>query len=679
MKKRKRGVDVHSLKDYFGLQTLMVGLIVFVLAIMQYFVTTEPWVVPVVTPLTGVAIAFIILFGRRVYFPVCMGVFLGEMVYLFLANDTIHMFYVPAASLIAVAILFGQAEFARRFFHKGALLRHSETPDRNTLLILLLVGGGVGLLSAAGFIVRLSLWDAGLVTAPLFFVLWYTHALSLLIFLPLVLLSLQEQDRRIRERDRRAYGKVAVFLGLFVIVLLVGVYLPETAFLRRQFYLYILFFLGGALFLGYRGILALVILFLTITRIFFVESEGRMFIEEMTTLFSFTIVGLVLALLLKRFKDLRNERNRALAETTRDLDNMIGYIRGFFSLSRELFGRNHPFKAIARETFDIAERLFTPDAAYGYFDNEGTIEMLCAKGHPVKRVPFLYELHDAAAIRQKRVLFYPDTHLALKKRYGESYLYHHKEEKAFMRALLVFCLRPKRYFLVGLDFGENAPYKDIDTQRMREFTDLLNKLFTKNYLTTRKVEIKDDIILTLVRALELYDRQIKGHSEDVAEIATKIGEEMVFPDDALRDLHYAGLLHDVGKLGIAADILNKKGELTEGEYETVKEHVRMSHKSFVGVEELENIREAIWNHHERYDGKGYPEGLKGEEIPLTGRILAVADALSTMPAERSYGKRRDKAESIEEIRRNRGSQFCPKAADIAVRLLEEGVFDHLFA
>lgn len=669
---------MQAMKERFGLKTVAIGMVVLTLAILQYFLTTEPWVVPVVTPMTGVAVAIVIFFGRQAYLPAGMALFLGEMSYLYLLGDVMHVLYPPFVSLFAVGILFVQCEIARKFLPQGTLLKHVEKPDRKTLLILLQLAVVVGLVSALGASLRLALWDYSFLNIPRVLLLWYAHALSFLIFMPLVHLSLTER-MGIRKKDRTAFLKTTVFLGIFVITLILVSFLPATAFLRQQLYLTILFFLLGALLLSYRALFALVVLLLVITRVFFITSEGAQFVGVMITLYTFTAVAVALALLLKHFRDLQSEKTRALVRTTRDLDNTISYIRGFFSLSKELFRRRFPFKDIARETFDMTVTLFNPDAAYGYFDNEGVIDMFSVKNHSMKRIPFLYELHDATEIRKRSVLFYPDVHLALKKRYGESYLRHNREDTTFMRALLVFRLRPRHFFVIGLDFDENTPLKDVDTLRMREFTDLLNKLFTKNYVTIRKVEIKDDIILTLVRALELYDRHTKGHSEDVAEIATKIGERMGLSEDSLRDLHYAGLLHDIGKLGIDADVLNKNGDLTTAEYEKVKEHVRLSHEALSGVPELERIRRAIWDHHEHFDGKGYPEGLKGEEISLTGRILVVADALATMPAERPYGTIRDKTETIEELRRHSGGQFCPKVAAIAVRLVEEGHLDHLFA
>ena len=132
-----------------------------------------------------------------------------------------------------------------------------------------------------------------------------------------------------------------------------------------------------------------------------------------------------------------------------------------------------------------------------------------------------------------------------------------------------------------------------------------------------------------------------------------------------------GLLHDVGKIGIPDSVINKPGELTKEEYETIKTHTRVGARILRKIEEMPKLVEGARWHHERYDGTGYPDGLVGESIPEEARIIAVADAYDAMSSRRSYRDILPQEKVKEEIITNRGTQFDPGFADIMLAMIEE--------
>lgn len=177
-------------------------------------------------------------------------------------------------------------------------------------------------------------------------------------------------------------------------------------------------------------------------------------------------------------------------------------------------------------------------------------------------------------------------------------------------------------------------------------------------------------IKALAKAIEVKDPYTHGHSERVTEYALIIADAMRLDERDKQKLKYAATLHDIGKIGIAGRVLNKPGALTEEEYSHVKTHPLLGDSIIEPVEFLQEPRPIILHHHERYDGNGYPGGLKGEDIPLCARILSVADAFEAMRSDRPYRRALPLEEAVEELRRNAGTQFDPEVVEVFLDVLE---------
>lgn len=170
---------------------------------------------------------------------------------------------------------------------------------------------------------------------------------------------------------------------------------------------------------------------------------------------------------------------------------------------------------------------------------------------------------------------------------------------------------------------------------------------------------KMDFLKGLSAALDARDTYTEGHSLRVAGIAREIGKELRMSEDALGALYQAGIIHDIGKIGIPDAILKKEGKLTQEEYALIKTHTRIGAAIVRDVEAFRTAVAGVKSHHERYDGSGYPEGLRGEDIPPDARIIAVADAFDAMTSVRVYNRRKDTGAALEEIERGAGNQFDP--------------------
>ncbi|MGW5674411.1 HD-GYP domain-containing protein [Streptomyces sp. NPDC003860] len=176
-------------------------------------------------------------------------------------------------------------------------------------------------------------------------------------------------------------------------------------------------------------------------------------------------------------------------------------------------------------------------------------------------------------------------------------------------------------------------------------------------------------IRALVQAVDLKDRYTRGHSERVGRASVLIARELRMDEERLEAIRFAGILHDVGKLGVPTRILRKEGPLTPEERRVIELHPEYGHEITRGICFLDEARAAILHHHERLDGTGYPAGLAGAQIPEFARVVAVADAFDAMTSTRSYSRARPVSVALKELERCAGSQFDPRMVQALVRAL----------
>ncbi len=191
----------------------------------------------------------------------------------------------------------------------------------------------------------------------------------------------------------------------------------------------------------------------------------------------------------------------------------------------------------------------------------------------------------------------------------------------------------------------------------------------------RMVEMGKQTVVAIARAVDAKDPRTGGHSRRVALYSKQMAKAAGLPDKDCQDIEWAANLHDIGKIAIPDAILNKDSRLTDEEYAVMKSHTLEGAKILSDFTLLDHVIEGAEFHHERYDGRGYPKGLKGEEIPLYARIIGVADAFDAMTANRVYRKQMDFGYVLGELEKGRGTQFDAQFVDILLKLIREGVID----
>jgi HD-GYP domain-containing protein (c-di-GMP phosphodiesterase class II) len=186
-------------------------------------------------------------------------------------------------------------------------------------------------------------------------------------------------------------------------------------------------------------------------------------------------------------------------------------------------------------------------------------------------------------------------------------------------------------------------------------------------------ELHRQLIENISVAVGERDPSYAGHADRVSAYAVAIAKEMNLPDQVLEDVERSGLLHDIGKIGVSPMILTKPGRLTDSEFDEVKKHTVLGRFLLKPLGFMPGVLEGIASHHERWDGDGYPRGLKGDDIPIEGRILAVAEALDSMTTDHPYREALTLDDAVEELRSQSGKQFDPNVVSALCSALEKGL------
>ncbi|MBR0283192.1 MAG: response regulator [Oscillibacter sp.] len=213
----------------------------------------------------------------------------------------------------------------------------------------------------------------------------------------------------------------------------------------------------------------------------------------------------------------------------------------------------------------------------------------------------------------------------------------------------------------------------LELQRLQNFLhEEVDRRTAQLLDSARKVKrLTKQIIFALAGAIDAKDAYTNGHSSRVAEYSREIARRMGKDEEEIEDIYYAAMLHDVGKIGIPRDIIGKTSQLTEEEFEVIREHTVKGEKILKTISELPRLSIGARWHHERYDGGGYPDGLSGNDIPEIARIICVADCYDAMSSNRCYRKALSQRIVRDEILRGRGTQFDPIFADIMLAMIDE--------
>ncbi|WP_029200546.1 HD domain-containing phosphohydrolase [Oribacterium sp. NK2B42] len=227
----------------------------------------------------------------------------------------------------------------------------------------------------------------------------------------------------------------------------------------------------------------------------------------------------------------------------------------------------------------------------------------------------------------------------------------------------------------AMDFIRKPFMAEVLTLRVRHLLELIRlqrNLHAEVVKKTKEIEaLSVHIVQTIAEAIDAKDTYTKGHSSRVAEYSREIAKRAGYTFEKQEEIYMIGLLHDVGKIGVPDAVINKPGKLTDEEYNTIKTHPGRGYKILQNIVEMPKLSIGARYHHERYDGRGYPDRLAGDAIPEEARIIAVADAYDAMTSNRSYRGIIPQDVVMSELEKGSGTQFDPKFAAIMLEIIKE--------
>ena len=248
------------------------------------------------------------------------------------------------------------------------------------------------------------------------------------------------------------------------------------------------------------------------------------------------------------------------------------------------------------------------------------------------------------------------------------------EDKTYSKIKEIMCLDlemngiKKAGLSLDIDSESSKQFCDISLNAFKAFYNIASSFYKIQEYNYLQSNFTKELITAIIKILEMYDYYTKGHSQNVANLATAIAEEMKLSKEKVQAAYWAGMVHDIGKLLIPLEIINKKGKLTDEEYTLIKKHPVLGYKALSISDSLKKVSNYVLHHHERWDGRGYPEGLKGCEIPLISQILQLADSWDAMRSKRAYREPLSRDEAIREVIENIGSQFSPEVAKVFLKM-----------
>jgi len=507
---------------------------------------------------------------------------------------------------------------------------------------------------------------------------WLGSTTGILVFGSLIINS-HYHDEAIIWTSKNIFRSIAYILiyTLFVLMLFIDVNFNFIDFNRAQIVL-VFFYILAAFIFSFRMIAFSLFIFITIINTIYLPtltSQGN-YIQVLWMIVFVIIVAsfasIVRLLLIgmednyRKMKAAKNNLERIIVSTNElmrhedvlpeeEKEFSLRYLKNMFEIACEIYPN------FDKASCSVKKGLYVEFiAAKGYdIDNLNRMNFLNEK--------FMWGLHEPVIIKNTDY-----SKAFLEENKADVFIDHYGRLKESIRFTVIIGENEHANMSFDIYEGSHNHFTKADLANFKSFQTLMNSYYRVGILKSQTDQLKDDIVVSLVRTLEVYDQYTGGHSEEVSDLSVALARRLGVSSEDLLTLYWAAIVHDIGKIGISYDIINKKGTLTNEEYEIIKEHPLHGYKILSQSKGLKDIAEIVLHHHEWWNGKGYPDGLKGNQIPYLAQILHVCDAVDAMAKDRVYRPRLSDEAIIAELEKGMGQQFSPNVAKEMIEYIREG-------
>ncbi|MGS0972132.1 MAG: HD domain-containing phosphohydrolase [Candidatus Izemoplasmataceae bacterium] len=653
--------------------------IIFVATVVGYLYTTHSYMASTLWPAVGFSAAYFTIFKKQVIAPILLAIFTAGFLtrILFYEEVLFISLFLTVVSVISNLIVI-------LIFEKTISLASQleEITAENTLFWF-----AASVISPLfGALFSISIWyivypsDAFLQD----FLTWSIgDAFGLLIFSSSIFLSYIYDPEKIKLKHALISAGYILFAGIISYLLF---FVGEEPLFGQYAYIYFLIFFTATFFFTFRTIVLLSGVFVIAYSLFLIQNvDSHTFFDVIHQfnlyLFSLITISSVAKIVIHNLR----ANNKILQDTNKELDKLIDSTNSILQMSKVFINEeSEKDEDLLYQMFQIAKSIFH-NFDYGtcYLKRNDKIFFVDSVGYDTGYLnrlgfdpkTFVFNKDKIEVVNQE--IFDQQIESEIPEDIDEYY-----KEFPRIKSSVRFGIFLSNSVIGGMSFDQstNHPhgFTKYELDNFDSFQKLMNGFYEINYLNTKNDKLKNDLVLSLVRTLELYDHYTGGHSEDVAFLALEIAKRMQLSKQDQYDIYWAGIVHDIGKVGIDVSIINKQGKLSPIEFEEIKKHPIHGYNILSRSEDLKRIALWVKSHHEWWNGEGYPEGLAGTDIPIGGQILCVADAVSSMATIRSYSAQKSCQDIKDELILFKGIQFSPIVCNHMIEMIDEGIVSEYF-
>ncbi len=655
---------------------IIIGLILIYTTFVGYLYVNSASIASTLWPTAGFVVGLYYTQGKRVLPGLVSGIFIANLIArIFLLDEAILL-------TITLSLVFTFSNLIQALIFTEIVPKVSAETILSVKKLFIYLGVAlitaiVGAIIAISFLYILNDYDDFLLTISR----WIFGDFSgIVIFGTEIIFAYLYDSKSIKSKANFFWSIIFVISFTLFAFLVFSSILPFYEFAI----LFVLFFFLVSFYFSYRMIITINLIYIVTYHLFIYSSPIQSnYTNVVFSLNLYLFIFSSIALLSKTITYNLELKNTELVKSKTKIDTLLDSTKTLFKLSDALINTTTKINdEYLIQMFKIGTTILEKfEYASLYIKTEDSVEYIASYGYDIDILntyfddleSFEWELNDP------RIVNYPDEEMQsqLQEKYAEFASIYPKIKQSIR-----FNIYVEEGVVGGMSFDimkdSEHSFTSYDIDNFRSYQKLMNSFYEVNHLNQKTSSLKNDIVLSLIRTLELYDHYTGGHSEEVAFLAGEIAKKMQLSKQEIYNAYWAGIVHDIGKVGIPSNIINKPEKLSLEEFAQIQDHPVFGYQILKKSEDLKAIALYVKHHHEWWNGEGYPDHLKGDEIPLIAQILVVCDAVSSMATKRPYTAVKSSKEILKELELYTEVQFAPRPAKAMIEFIKEGSLDKFY-